>query len=498
MLLGACGGNDGTTAPPPPGPTANTPPVISSAANTSIEENASGIILTVTASDADGDTIMFSLSGPDAGVLSLNAQTGDLSLLGSLDFEAPIDADTNNLYEVTITAADNRGGSAMQNFQLTVTDLSDALATRTIATGLSSPVQAVPLPGDPRLVIVQQGGLALVLDPATGATASVPFLDVTADVSNGNEQGLLGLAFSPDFVTDRRVFVNLTNTSGDTEIRAYQVFSTTNLQIDPSTEDIILTFAQPFANHNAGWIGFTNDGDLLIPTGDGGSGGDPFGNAQDVSSLLGKVLRIDVSTDAFPADPNRDYAIPLSNPFATSGGAPEIFAVGLRNPFRASYDAPTGDIYIGDVGQNAIEEISRIPRTMSGLNFGWNLREGSQPFNGGANSAGFTPPLIDYPHGSGPFEGNSILGGVVYRGPIGILNETYIFADTISNNIWFVPLSDFSDGTTLGISASTRLNDFLPTGTGSISTLVSIDLDQDGNILLTSLTGTIIRIELEP
>lgn len=498
MLLGACGGNDGTTAPPPPGPTANTPPVISSAANTSIEENASGIILTVTASDADGDTIMFSLSGPDAGVLSLNAQTGDLSLLGSLDFEAPIDADTNNLYEVTITAADNRGGSAMQNFQLTVTDLSDALATRTIATGLSSPVQAAPLPGDTRLVIVQQGGLALVLDPTTGATASVPFLDVTADVSNGNEQGLLGLAFSPDFVTDRRVFVNLTNTSGDTEIRAYQVFSTTNLQIDPSTEDIILTFAQPFANHNAGWIGFTNDGDLLIPTGDGGSGGDPFGNAQDVSSLLGKVLRIDVSTDAFPADPNRDYAIPLSNPFATSGGAPEIFAVGLRNPFRASYDAPTGDIYIGDVGQNAIEEISRIPGTMSGLNFGWNLREGSQPFNGGANSAAFTPPLIDYPHGSGPFEGNSILGGVVYRGPIGILNETYIFADTISNNIWFVPLSDFSDGTTLGISASTRLNDFLPTGTGSISTLVSIDLDQDGNILLTSLTGTIIRIELEP
>ena len=322
VVLAGCGDGGG---PAPAAPTVNTAPVLSVPTAINSPENTSGTIATVTASDADGDAITLSLSGPDAGAFQVNSTTREISLVAPLDFENPSDSNTDNIYEFVITATDARGLSASSNFQLTVTNLAEVIAARTLASGLNRSVQAVQVPAAAEIIIVQQGGVALVLNPATGTTAAVPFLDVSGDVSTGGEQGLLGLVFSPDFATDRTILVNLTNTAGDSEIRSYQTFSTTNLQVDPSTENLIIAYAQPFGNHNAGWLGFDNDGNLLIPTGDGGSGGDPNGFAQNVNSLLGKVLRLDLSSDDFPSDANRDYAIPPTNPFASGGGAPEIF-----------------------------------------------------------------------------------------------------------------------------------------------------------------------------
>ena len=201
-----------------------------------------------------------------------------------------------------------------------------------------------------------------------------------------------------------------------------------------------------------------------------------------------------MSVDGFPADDTRDYAIPPGNAFAEGGGAPEIFALGLRNPFRASVDVPTGDLYIGDVGQDLREEVDRIPAGASGLNFGWNAREGAISFNGGADSPSFTPPLLDYAHGDGPFQGNSIVGGVVYRGPIVDLDGTYVFGDTISGNIWAVPLLAF-DGTPIFLSnAFQRLNDAFAAGAPSVTLLTSFALDVDGTLLISDLDGEVLRI----
>ncbi|MEL7130082.1 MAG: PQQ-dependent sugar dehydrogenase, partial [Pseudomonadota bacterium] len=336
FLLGACGGENETPPPGLPVP-ANTAPALTVLGMVEIEENATGTVATIDVSDADGDPVTLSLGGADAGVFVVDAAGPALALAEPLDFEQPADADGDNVYEVTITAADPSGATASAEIIVTVTNVAEALAASTLATAQLSdtfdrPVQTVtsPVVGDERILVVEQGGLVRLLDPASGAIDSVPFLDVSAEVSNGNEQGLLGLAFSPSFAADQRVFVNLTNTAGDTEIRSYQTFTATADQVDPATEDVILEIGQPFSNHNAGWIGFANDGLLLIPTGDGGSAGDPNGFAQNPASLLGKVLRIDVTGDDFPGDPMRDYAIPPDNPFASGGGAPEIFALGLR------------------------------------------------------------------------------------------------------------------------------------------------------------------------
>ncbi|MEL7451787.1 MAG: PQQ-dependent sugar dehydrogenase [Pseudomonadota bacterium] len=506
FLLGACGGENETPPPGLPVP-ANTAPELSVPGMVEIEENATGTVATIDVSDADGDPVTLSLGGADAGVFVVDAAGPALALAEPLDFEQPADADGDNVYEVTITAADPSGATASAEIIVTVTNVAEALAASTLATAQLSdafdrPVQTVtsPVAGDERILVVEQGGLVRLLDPASGAIDSVPFLDVSAEVSNGNEQGLLGLAFSPSFAADQRVFVNLTNTAGDTEIRSYQTFTATADQVDPATEDVILEIGQPFSNHNAGWIGFANDGLLLIPTGDGGSAGDPNGFAQNPASLLGKILRIDVTGDDFPGDPLRDYAIPPDNPFTSGGGAPEIFALGLRNPFRASIDGLTGDLYIGDVGQDLIEEVSRIEAGAIGSNFGWNLREGSQAFNGGASSPNFTEPLIDYDHGSGIFEGFSIIGGVVYRGSIVALADHYIFADTVTANVWAVALANLVDGTTVSGANGEFivLTDLLNIDAGTLDTPTNIGLDANGELLLTDLDGDVFRIAPGP
>jgi len=493
LVLTGCGG--GGTDNAPPAPQQNTAPVFSMGANVDVEENTTGSILDINVSDPEGNAITLQLTGEDASLFVLDSAVPTLRLETILDFEAPADADADNAYEITLTATDSVGAS----FDITIrlTDSAELLVSEVLASGLSNPVQIVAIPNSEELLVIEQGGLVRVLTPQTGAISPVPFLDVSAEVSGGSEQGLLGLAFSPDFASDLRVFVNLTNLNDATEIRSYETFSALGQQVDAATENLILRIDQPFENHNAGWIGFDNAGDMLIPTGDGGGVGDPQNNAQNPNILLGKVLRINLDSDEFPADDNRDYAIPPSNPFATGGGAPEIYALGLRNPYRASLDTVSGDLLIGDVGQNEIEEVDRVLSQTPGLNFGWNLREGSQPFDGAADQSDFTPPLLEYGHGDGPFEGNSIVGGFIYRGPISVLNETYVFGDTISSNVWFIPSADLEDGETLGSSAFTRLND-LVSSTFDPGTITSFGIAPAGELLITDLEGSVFSIRQTP
>jgi hypothetical protein len=498
-LVAACGGGGGGGGSSP-APQANRPPVFSSPASASVNENTAGTIYTAAATDPDGDPITFALlPGGDTGVFAFNATSGVLSLASGLDFEAPRDANTDNTYAVTLEARDSRGGTAQLSLTISVQNVVEAMALRRVGTGFSLPLYVAGIPGTEQVVVLQKQGRARVLNPATGVIESVDFLDLTTQVSSDSERGLLGLAFSPAFATDRTFYINMTNLAGNTEIRRYRMMSGSSTQADPATADVILTLAQPFANHKAGWLGFANDGLLYLPTGDGGSAGDPNNNAQNRSSLLGKILRLDVSGDDFPSDPNRDYRIPAGNAFpGGTGGAPEIFALGLRNPFRASVDSLTGDLIVADVGQNAVEEVNRLRPADAGADFGWNLREGTQPYNGGANSASFTPPVAEYTHGSGPDQGRSVTGGYIYRGNIEPIRNQYVFGDFVSGNVWSVPATSLVPGQTLASSAFTRLNTVLVPNAGTLSQVSSFGLDTQGRLYIVSFGGDIFRIENAP
>jgi len=471
-----------------------------SPAAATLAENTSGPVYTLSAADPDGDPVTLSLlAGGDAGVFAFNAATGVLSLASGLDFEAPRGADIDHAYALTFEARDNRSGAAQLAVTITVTDQNAAMSLRRVGAGFTQPLYVAGIPGTDRVVILQKAGRARVLNPQNGAIDSVDFLDVTAQVSTDSERGLSGMAFSPGFAADRTLYINLTNLAGATLIRRYRMFTGSSTQVDPSTADVILTISQPFSNHNGGWMGFSNDGLLYIPTGDGGSGGDPLYNAQTATSLLGKVLRLDVSGDDFPADANQDSRIPAGNAFrGGNGGAPEILALSLRNPFRASVDADTGDLIMEDVGQNATEEINRLRPGGVGTNFAWNLREGTQPYNGGANSSGFAPPVAEYSHGTGPSQARSVTGGYIYRGPISPIHNHYIFGDFISGNVSAVPDTSLLPGQTLASSAFNRLNPQLVPDAGTLSQITGFGLDTQGRLCIVTFGGNVFRIESAP
>ena len=280
---------------------------------------------------------------------------------------------------------------------------SDDIVLTEVASGLERPVQLTGVEGDSRLFIVEQRGRIRVL--AGGQLRTEPYLDIADQLSGGNEQGLLGLALHPNFQANGYAYVNYTNGAGDTRVVRYTE-SADGQTLDPATLKEILFVEQPYGNHNAGQLLFGPDGMLYVPLGDGGSGGDPQGNGQNLDSLLGKILRIDV-------DGGDPYAIPAGNPFAAGGGRPEIWAFGVRNPWRNDIDADGGYIYVADVGQNEWEEVSVAPLDEAGVNYGWNVVEGPECFkDSGCDRAGLRDPVIWYGHG----DGCSITGGHVYRG----------------------------------------------------------------------------------
>ena len=251
---------------------------------------------------------------------------------------------------------------------------------------------AAPDDGTGRLFVVAQDGRIWVVK-ADGTTLSEPLVDLRSSIKSGGEQGLLGLALHPGFPTDPHLYVDFTNPDGDTVVASLTVDPADPNRADPATLKQLLFQKQPFANHNGGALAFGPDGDLYVSLGDGGSGGDPQGNGQNTNSLLGKILRLDVDNAAG----GHDYAIPAGNPFAASGGAPEIWLYGLRNPWRMSFDRATGDLWIGDVGQNSFEEVDVARAGVGGLNFGWNRMEATHCYDTlFCSQDGLTPPVSEY------------------------------------------------------------------------------------------------------
>lgn len=302
-----------------------------------------------------------------------------------------------------------------------------------ITSGLNLPVGVYFAPGSDDLYIVQQRGKIMIANTA-GTVSSTPFLDITALVSqSGNERGLLGMAFHPDYINNGYFYVNYTKASnGNTVIARYQRSAGNPLVADPASQFILMEIPQPYSNHNGGQLHFGPDGYLYIGLGDGGSAGDPQNNAQNMNSYLGKMLRIDV-------DNGTPYAVPPTNPFVNAANTkPEIWASGLRNPWCYSFDKVTGDLWIADVGQNAWEEVNFQPATSTGgENYGWRCYEGAgHPYNtsGCGPATAYTLPVAEYSHSGGHC---SVTGGYVYRGgQYGVLYGKYLFTDYCSGAFW--------------------------------------------------------------
>ena len=363
------------------------------------------------------------------------------------------------------------------------------LALERINVSLSFPLFAAAPAGDTgRLFIVEKNGVIKILDLATQQLRPTPFLNLTGQIATGGEQGLLGLAFHPSFALNGFFYVNLINLNGDTEIRRYTVSPNPDVA-DPMSALLIISIDQPagLTNHKAGWLDFGRDGFLYAALGDGGGGGDPNENAENLNSLLGKILRLDVNGDAFPLDNNRNYAIPPGNPFGGAAfGLDEIWSYGLRNPWRPSFDRVTGDFYIADVGQNAREEVNvatAVSGAGAGSNFGWNDMEGSACFNPPTNcsTAGRVLPIVEYDHS----QGCSITGGYVYRGnAIPSLRGTYFYGDFCSG---FVRSFRFANG------AATEQTDWAalrPTGGG----ITSFGEDAAGELYVVTASGGLFRV----
>ena len=345
-----------------------------------------------------------------------------------------------------------------------------------VVSGIDRPVDVAWRDADPALYVVSQSGLVV---PVTDGVAGAPVLDIQRQVSTGNEQGLLGLAFHP---FEPYAYVDYTDTSGNTVIAEYAVGA--DGVFDASSARVVLTVEQPYENHNGGDLAFGPDGMLYISLGDGGAAADPLRTSLNTGVLLGKLLRIDPR----PAG-TASYGIPADNPFVGVDGARgEVWSYGLRNPWRFSFDPATGDLWIGDVGQGDWEEIDVAPDDVlaagAGVNFGWSAWEGTHRYNDDQTPEGAMPPVYEYPHGD---DGCSVTGGVVYRGAaIPSMEGWYLFADWCSGKLWAMP-ADTEPG---GDMASVRVLTLAQPG--SVSAIVT---DQAGEVLVLSLgEGTVARV----
>ncbi len=342
-------------------------------------------------------------------------------------------------------------------------NFSQELQLELVASGFSSPLE-LKHAGDERMFVAERGGQIKIL-LADGTVNPTPFLNISSIITSGGERGLLGLAFHPDYSNNGYFYVYYTNLSGNTQISRFTVSSNPDVA-DPASELQMLSFNQPFTNHNGGHLAFGPDGMLYIASGDGGSGGDPQNNSQNLTNLLGKLLRIDVDLPA-------PY-IPADNPFISNSAAlDEIWAYGLRNPWKFSFDPETDDLWIADVGQNAWEEINKEAATEAGLNYGWRCYEGNAPFNTNncPPQSELTFPLAVYANAGSRC---SVTGGYVYRGnEFPAIQGLYFFADLCSNEIGTV---DQSGNLTFH-------------GTFGASSITSFGVDIDENLYVVAFGG---------
>lgn len=321
----------------------------------------------------------------------------------------------------------------MKKYLLWLGFMTGCFSTQTIAldnfvSGISNPVEIIASPtNDNRLFVVQQSGTIKIVN-ANGTIAPDNFLNISSLITFGGERGLLGLAFHPQFATNRYFYVYYNNPQVSVRVSRFTANSANPNTADISSEKILLTIPKPFSNHNGGSLHFGADGYLWISTGDGGSGGDPNNYSQNKNSLLGKILRIDVNSE-------NAYNIPADNPFVGTDGADEVWAYGLRNGWKFSFDKTTNNVWIADVGQEILEEINRVPATSAGINYGWRCYEGNNPYNTAncASAATMTFPIAQYDHSANKC---SITGGYVYRGNLyPDLIGKYIFGDFCSGQI---------------------------------------------------------------
>lgn len=344
-----------------------------------------------------------------------------------------------------------------------------------VADGLDAPLYVTAAPHDTeRLFVVEKTGRVRIV--RDGEVLPDPYLDLASQVSDDGEQGLLGLAFHPEYEDNGYVFVNFTNPQGDTRVVRFTASASPDA-VDPASASTVLEVEQPFTNHNGGQLAFGPDGMLYVALGDGGSAGDPSGNGQDVTTLLGAILRIDV-------DQGAPYAIPSDNPFVgVEDAAEEVWMYGLRNPWRFSFDSANGDLWIGDVGQDDVEEVSVVRADeQPGANLGWNILEGTRCFDEtSCNPSRTVLPVYDYTHD----DGCSVTGGYVYRGPTEpSLQGRYFFGDFCGGWIRSLRMSGGGD-----IDVLDHTDEF-----GSVPSLTSFGVDAAGELYAVSMAGTVYRV----
>lgn len=397
-------------------------------------------------------------------------------LVNSTTITAATPAHAAGAVSVVVTNTDAQSSTQANSY--TYTAPAGTLALTNVVSGLSNPIGMERPPNDNRFFIVEQRGTIRILD--NGVLQPGNFLDIQSVTNfDGQEQGLLGLAFHPNFATNHKFYVNYTLDEGNREtvISEFQTLSTDPNTADPNSERVLLVVNQPFPNHKGGQLVFGPDGFLYIGLGDGGSGGDPMGNGQNLSTFLGKMLRIGVDP---PFTGGREYAIPPDNPFAVSGGLPEIWAYGLRNPWRFSFEPVTNRLFVADVGQDSWEEIDILQK---GGNFGWNVMEGMHCYPPTTTTCDMTNkilPILEYPH----TDGIAVIGGYFYKGTaIPSLANKYIFAD-LTGKVWSL--------TEAPANTWTRAN-LLATGL----TLTSFGRDAAGELYLCDYNGNILKLVLQ-
>ncbi len=390
----------------------------------------------------------------------------------------PVICDLDGDFQVSVSDGVNVLRLAAGLAAFTACPIVPSLRLTPVVTGLDGPLLALGAPGDAAtLYVVEKPGRIRIVED--GVLRDRPFLDVTRLTSSGGEQGLLGLAFHPDYAANGRFYVDYTDGGGATVVAEYVRRASDPTVAEPDALRILRTIAQPQANHNGGMVAFGADGFLYVALGDGGGAGDPDRNGQNRGSKLGKILRLDVDSDAPP-------------PGNLAGADPDVWDYGLRNPFRFSFDRLTGDLYIGDVGQGRFEEVDVEPRGQGGRNYGWNLTEGFACFepSSDCDTTGITFPVVAYPHQNGTGTDDcSVIGGYVYRGgAIPELTGRYFYGDLCTRRIRSFVWNGSTAVSALEFTSALGSD-------AAIQSLVSFGEDANGELYVADLAGTVYRFE---